>query len=84
METEAIVRIVALAVALGIVHWSLVPMALERLVDRPKVVGSKAIWGLAIVFVTCLGSLSYLLVHPDTESESEAARQWIGDNRWDD
>jgi uncharacterized membrane protein YwzB len=84
METEAIVRIVALAVALGIIHWALVPITLERLIDRPKVVGSKALWGAAIVFLTCLGSLAYLLVHPDTESETETSREWIGDNRWDD
>jgi uncharacterized membrane protein YwzB len=84
METEAIVRIVALAVALGIMHWALVPITLERLIDRPKVVGSKALWGAAIVFATCLGSIAYLLVHPDTESKTETSREWISNNRWDD
>jgi uncharacterized membrane protein YwzB len=84
METEAIVRIVALAAALGIMHWALVPITLERLIDRPKVVGSKALWGAAIVFATCLGSIAYLLVHPDTESKTETSREWISNNRWDD
>ncbi len=84
METEAIVRITVLAVALGIIHWALVPMTLERLIDRAKVVGSKALWGAAIIFLTCLGSLSYLLVHPDSDKETEAARECCGDNWWDD
>lgn len=84
METEAIVRIVVMAVALGIVHWALVPITLERLVDRPKVVGNKVVWGAAIVFITCLGSLSYLLLHPDTERGTETSRECCSDNRWDD
>jgi uncharacterized membrane protein YwzB len=84
METDAIVRITVLAIALGIIHWALVPITLERLIDRPKVVGNKALWGAAIVFATCLGSLAYLLVHPDTESEAETSREWISNNWWDD
>jgi uncharacterized membrane protein YwzB len=83
METEGIVRITVLAIALGIIHWALVPMTLERLVDRPKVVGNKALWGAAIVFATCLGSLAFLLVHPDSDKDTEAARECCGDNWWD-
>ena len=83
METDAIVRITVLAIALGIIHWALVPMTLERLIDRPKVVGNKALWGAAIVFATCLGSLAYLLVHPDSDKKTEAARECCGDNWWD-
>lgn len=84
METDAIVRIVVMAIALGIIHWGLVAITLERLVDRPKVVGNKALWGAAILFITCLGSLSYLLVHPDTDREAEASRECCGGNWWDD
>lgn len=83
METEAIVRITVMAVALGIIHWALVPITLERLLDRPKVVGSKALWGAAIVFATCLGSLAFLLVHPDSDKDTEAARECCGDHWWD-
>ena len=49
MEREAVVRIIALAVGLGIIHWAVVPMVLERLFCRPKVIGSRALWGVAIV-----------------------------------
>lgn len=75
METEALVRILVLAVGLGVIHWAVVPMVLERLFSRPKVVGSKAIWGVAIVCLTCVGSLAYLLVHPDAEDEKGVGRE---------
>jgi uncharacterized membrane protein YwzB len=70
MEREAVVRIIVLAVGLGVVHWAFVPMVLERLFSRPKVAGSRALWGLAIVSLTCVGSLVYLLVHPDPDNET--------------
>ena len=78
METEALVRIIAFAVGLGVIHWAVVPMVLERLFSRPKVVGSKFLWGVAIVSLTCVGSLAYLLVHPDAESETglDRGRVW--------
>ena len=69
MEKEALVRIIVLAVALGVFHWAMVPMMLERLFTRPKVLGGRAIWGLAIITLTCVGSLIYLVVHPDPEDE---------------
>jgi hypothetical protein len=75
MEREAVVRIVVLAVGLGIIHWTVVPLALERLFSRPKVLGSRALWGVAIVSLTCLGSLAYLLVHPDVENETDLDRE---------
>ena len=75
MEREAVVRIIALAVGLGIIHWAFVPMVLERLFCRPKVFGSRALWGVAIVSLTCLGSLAYLLVHPDVENEADLERE---------
>jgi len=75
MEREAVVRIIVLAVGLGIIHWAVVPMVLERLFCRPKVIGSRALWGVAIVSLTCLGSLAYLLVHPDVENETDLDRE---------
>ncbi len=80
METEALTRIMVLAVCIGIVHWTIVPMALERLFDRPKVIGSKFLWGVAIVSVTCLGSLAYLLLHPDEENDAGLNRGCCRDN----
>jgi len=71
MESEAVLRIVILIAALGIVHWGLVPVALENLFSRQHVVG--------IVFFTCVGSLSYLLIHPQAEKEAAPERQ----NCWD-
>ena len=79
METEALTRIMVLAVGLGIIHWTVVPMALERLFDRPKVIGSKFLWGVAIVSVTCLGSLVYLLLHPDEENDAGLKRECCRD-----
>ena len=78
MEREALVRVIVLAVGLGVIHWAVVPMVLERLFSRPKVFGSRAVWGLAIVSLTCVGSLAYLLVHPDPENETgiDRRRAW--------
>ncbi len=75
MENEALVRILVVAVGLGVIHWAMVPMMLERLFSRPKVLGSRAMWGLAIVTLTCVGSLAYLVVHPDSEEEKGLDRE---------
>ena len=68
MELAAILKIVFL----GLAHWMLVPMALQSLAERPKVLGGrKAPWALEIVFLTCFGSLFYMLLHPQPQTESE-------------
>ena len=79
MEREAVLRIVVLAVGLALIHWAVVPMVLERLFCRPKVIGSRFIWGVAIVSLTCVGSLAYLLIHPDPEDEAGLDRECCRD-----
>jgi hypothetical protein len=76
MESEVILRIVVLIAALGIVHWGLVPVALENLFSRQRVVGGhKGLWGILIVCLTCVGSLSYLMIHPAEEKETAPERE---------
>ena len=75
MESEALIRVIVFSVGLGLIHWAMVPVTLERLFSRPKVVGSKALWAVAIVCLTCVGSLAYLLMHLDAEVESGLDRQ---------
>ena len=79
MEREALVRVIVFAVGLGVIHWAVVPMVLERLFSRPKVLGSRTMWGLAIVVLTCVGSLAYLVVHPDPEDERSLDRECCRD-----
>ena len=69
MELEMILKIVLL----GLIHWALVPIALKDLIERKRVLGGRIrLWMLPILFITCLGPLSYLIVHelvpqPQTE-----------------
>ncbi len=61
MELE---QILALAL-FCILHLVLAMMLLRDLADRKRVLGGrKAPWAIAILFVTFLGSLLYLLCHP--------------------
>lgn len=61
METEPIWALVLF----GIMHWVLAIMLLHDLAERKQVLGGrKWAWAIAIVFVTFLGSLVYLLCHP--------------------
>ena len=61
MNSELIIRIVLL----GIVHWVLAILLIQDLVSRKHVLGGrKWPWALAILLVTFLGSVVYLLCHP--------------------
>lgn len=60
MEMEMIVKLVFL----GLIHWAVVPFALNSLIGRQRVLGSrKGLWVVPVLFVTCLGPLSYLIIH---------------------
>ena len=68
MELE---RILAL-VLIGILHWILAIMVLRDLANRKNVLGGrKAPWAIAIILVTFLGSLIYLLSHPGIFYDSD-------------
>ena len=61
MPVDWIIRIVLL----GIVHWILAGILLHDLAYREKVFGGhKAPWAIIILLILCLGSLLYLMFHP--------------------
>jgi len=50
---------------LGILHWVLAFMMLQDLAYRKRVLGGKkALWAILIIFFLIIGSLIYLLCHP--------------------
>ena len=50
---------------LGVMHWVLALMMLQDLAYRNRVLGGKkAIWAVLIIFFLIIGSLLYLLCHP--------------------
>jgi len=52
-------------VLFGILHIVLALMLLQDLARRNKVIGGhKAPWAILIIFVTFIGSLLYLVCHP--------------------
>jgi hypothetical protein len=64
MEVDII--LILKIVLLAFIHWMLVPLALKALIERKHVLGGKkAPWAVAIIFLTCIGSLIYLTVHPN-------------------
>lgn len=68
MELEQIVALVLF----GILHLVLAVMLLQDLANREQVMGGrKAPWAIAIIFVTFLGSLLYLLCHPKIFYDSD-------------
>ncbi len=68
MQTEWIFRLVLF----GMLHWVLAIMLLQDLGARKRVLGHrKWPWALAIMFVTFLGSIAYLLCHPQIFYEGD-------------
>ena len=61
MELERVI----ILVLFGVLHWVLAIMLLSDLVKRKRVLGGrKAPWAIAIILITFLGSLFYLICHP--------------------
>ena len=64
-------RLIALLL-FSLLHWVLAVMLLHDLANRKQVLGGrKAPWAVAILFVTFLGSLMYLLCHPKIFYDSD-------------
>jgi hypothetical protein len=69
MELEWILALVLF----GVLHLVLAMMLLQDLADRKRVLGGRKVpWAIAIVFVTFLGSLLYLLCHPKIFYDSDS------------
>jgi len=61
VEVEWFIRLLIF----GILHWILAIMLLQDLASRKKVLGGRKLpWALIIIFITFVGSLLYLLSHP--------------------
>lgn len=63
-------------VVLSLIHWALVPVALNALMKNDNVLGGKkAPWAVSIVFALCLGSLLYLIFHPELHLKTASYNQ---------
>ncbi|MFC1985833.1 hypothetical protein ACFLUK_00475 [Chloroflexota bacterium] len=61
MEPEQILALIVFS----LLHWVLAVMLLQDLAGRKHVRGGrKAPWAIAIILITFLGSLLYLICHP--------------------
>ncbi len=68
MELERVLRLVLF----GISHWVLAIIMLQDLAVRKRVLGGrKWLWAVVILFVTFLGSVLYLLCHPQIFTGSD-------------
>jgi len=68
MELEWILQLVLL----GVLHWALAVLLLQDLANRRRVLGGrKAPWVLAIMLLTFVGSVLYLLCHPQVFLEDD-------------
>ena len=68
MELEWILQLVLF----GALHWVLAVLLLRDLAARRRVLGGrKAPWALAITLLTFLGSLLYMLCHPQVFIEDD-------------
>ena len=75
---EIDITLILKIILLGFIHWMLVPFALKALVERKRVLGGKkAPWAVAIIFLACVGSLLYLIFHPNFGAEAEARTEIV-------
>lgn len=59
-------------VLFGILHWVLAIMLLNDMAHREKDHGTRRVlWIIAVIFITFLGSMLYLLFHPSYFFDSD-------------
>ena len=79
MSPEWILRIVLF----GITHWILAGILINDLASRQKVFGGhKPPWAAVIIIIPCLGSILYLLFHPqilNPDFNRNEQHRWKGD-----
>lgn len=67
-ELELILKVALFS----LMHWLLVSLALGNLVETQQVLGRrKAPWVAAIVLLTCLGPIFYLMLHPAPQTQGD-------------
>jgi len=72
MDLEWILALVVFCV----LHLVLALLLLHDLADRKRVLGGRKVpWAIAIIFVTFLGSLLYLLCHPKIFYDSDSREE---------
>ena len=83
LDTTTILWFVLLGLSVSGLHWMMAYDALEDLVCRKKVVGRwKAPWALAIILLTCLGPLVYIVFHFDIGPRSDPEEDPWYEDRW--
>ncbi len=61
MELSWVLRLVLF----GVAHWVMAGLILPDIAARQHVLGGrKWVWVVVVVFVSCFGSIAYLLAHP--------------------
>jgi hypothetical protein len=75
---EVDITLILKVILIAFINWALVPFALKALVERKHVLGGKkAPWAVAIIFLTCAGSLLYLIFHPNFGVETETRTEIV-------
>lgn len=83
METKIVLWCLFVGLSVSLLHWKMAFDAINDLVDRGEenIVGHwKTPWALAIVFLTCIGSLIYMMAHIDIGGPQNRHE----DDRWYD
>ena len=66
MDLEMVLKLIYI----GLIHWMFVGIAVRNLTEREQVLGGrKGLWAMVILFITCFGSLFYLMLHPKPETQ---------------
>ena len=68
MEVDWILQLVLF----GVLHWILAIIVLQDIATRKRIIGGhKAPWVLLVLLLTFVGSLIYMLFHPQILSDND-------------